>query len=74
MSNPRNQSEADDIDSELFSLSARLERFAAAVRDPAVDDASRIVFGLRWRVQRHMSDEDLRKIRADAHSNPPVSP
>jgi len=53
------QIEADKLDLKLFVLSGRLADFARLMGDPAVDDASRIVFGLRGRVQRHMRKADI---------------
>lgn len=70
MGETRTESEADDLDCELFTLSARLERFAATVRDPAVDDASRILFGLRGRVQKHMAKAALARIAPTPKGSP----
>lgn len=68
----RNEREADEIDRVLFDLSARLERFAGQVGDAAVDDASRILFGLRGRVQKHMSKRALNAITFFAKDRPDV--
>lgn len=60
------QIEANKLDLKLFVMSSRLADFSRLVGDAAIDDASRIVFGLRSRVQRHMHKADRRAIDAPA--------
>lgn len=49
---------ADKLDLKLFNLSAQLDEYAKHTGDRAVDEASRLVFGLRSCVQRHMHKRD----------------
>lgn len=55
----RPQLEADRLDLYLFNLSRGLEEFATLTGDAKLDDASRIVFGLRNRLAKHRHPEDV---------------
>lgn len=68
----RAQREADKLDLDLFNLSRDLQKFAERFGDTSVDDASRIIYGLRVRVQKHMHADDAFKAAASSKASPHV--
>lgn len=68
----RAQREADKLDLDLFNLSRELQKFAEHFGDKSIDDASRIIYGLRGRVQKHMHPADGSKASASSKASPHV--
>jgi hypothetical protein len=54
------QKEADKIDLEMFRVSCSLQSLFEKTRDSKVDDASRLIFAMRQRVQKHMHPDDIK--------------
>lgn len=52
------QIEANKIDLEVFNVINKIDRFASQQRDSSAHEMADIIDGLRWRIRKHMHDED----------------